>query len=234
MLALDLYFREGANAPRTSTDELSRILRTFPVEAELAANPSFRSEASVRQKLGNFTWIDPNAIGGLHNASTMDIRVWNEFAHDRERLRLLAERIRATVLSGEATEMEAPDPGFEEAAEGAVLTRLHRVRERDRRIVAGKKRQVLTTTGTLSCEVCAFEFGHAYGEIGTGFIECHHRVPLSELLPGARTALNDLALVCANCHRMIHRRRPWLTVEELGAIIVTTPTTVAKIDASKQ
>lgn len=219
MLALDLYFREGANAPRASTDELSRILRAFPIEAELTANPSFRSEASVRQKLGNFTWIDPQAAGGLHNASTMDISVWNEFADDRERLGSVAQRIRATLLSGETTETETLDPDFEEAEEGAVLTRLHRVRERNRRLVARKKQQTLTDTGQLMCEACGFDFGRAYGQIGSGFIECHHRVPLSELSPGARTMLSDLALVCANCHRMIHRRRPWLAVEELTAII---------------
>ena len=45
--------------------------------------------------------------------------------------------------------------------------------------------------------------------------ECHHTVPVSEYGSGARTQLRDLALVCANCHRMLHRRRPWLTIDEL-------------------
>lgn len=224
MLALDLYFREGPSAPRALTEELSRILRAFPIEAELTANPSFRSEASVRQKLGNFTWIDPDAVGGLHNASTMDISVWHEFSGNHERLHSLARRIRAAVIAGETTETEAPDPDFEEAEEGAVLTRLHRVRERNRRLVAKRKQQVLAATGELTCEACSFEFGRTYGEIGSGFIECHHRVPVSQLAPGTRTLLSDLALVCANCHRMIHRRRPWLTVEELGAMIASAST----------
>src|SRR5437764_4861698 len=101
MLALDLYFREGANAPRASTDELSRILRAFPIEAELAANPSFRSEASVRQKLGNFTYIDPQGTGGLTNASTLDIAVWHEFESDPDRLTALAGQIRSAVVTRE-------------------------------------------------------------------------------------------------------------------------------------
>lgn len=164
MLALDLYFREGANAPRSSTDALSQILRAFPIEAELAANPSFRSEASVRQKLGNFTWIDPSATGGLHNASIMDVRVWDEFHNDRDRLALLAERIRTTVAVRETTEIEESDPDFEEAEEGAILTRLHRTRERNRQLISKKKRSAMSANGVLACEACGFEYPSRYGE----------------------------------------------------------------------
>lgn len=70
---------------------------------------------------------------------------------------------------------------------------------------------------TLACEVCGFDFEAVYGELGRGFIECHHVVPLSE---GQRkTSLRDLALVCSNCHRMAHRRRPWPAVAELRALL---------------
>jgi hypothetical protein len=48
-----------------------------------------------------------------------------------------------------------------------------------------------------------------------GFIECHHLVPLHELRGLRKTRLEDLALVCSNCHRMLHRQRPCLTVNEL-------------------
>jgi 5-methylcytosine-specific restriction protein A len=58
-----------------------------------------------------------------------------------------------------------------------------------------------------------------YGVRGRGFIEVHHLRPLHTLKPGTKTKLQDLALVCANCHRMIHARRPWLTLNELKALI---------------
>ncbi|WP_279635939.1 HNH endonuclease [Kitasatospora cheerisanensis] len=45
-------------------------------------------------------------------------------------------------------------------------------------------------------------------------MECHHVVPLHVAGEG-RTGLADLALICANCHRMIHRRAPWPTPQEL-------------------
>lgn len=58
-------------------------------------------------------------------------------------------------------------------------------------------------------------FAERYGERGDGFIEVHHVRPVHQMQPGDKTLLADLALVCANCHRMIRRRLPWLTVEEL-------------------
>lgn len=221
VLALDLYFREGPNAPRASTEALSRILRGFPIEAELTADSSFRSEASVRTKLANFRWLDPGSTGGLGHASALDAAVWGEFYNDRDRLVVLAQRITATVDSREITEIEASEPDFEEAEEGAVLTRLHRVRERNRRLVHRKKQQALKQHGALACDACNFQYAERYGELGAGFIECHHQQPVSKLLPGAKTRLSDLALVCANCHRMIHRRRPWLTLEELRQLIAS-------------
>lgn len=195
------------------------MLRAFPIEAELAADPRFRSEASVRTKLANFRYIDPAGAGGLTNASTLDVAVFTEFTNDRDRLATLAERIRAAVMAGETTETEEPEPDFEEAEEGAILTRLHRVRERNRKLVRQKKAKALKSAGTLVCEACSFDYSERYGELGSGFIECHHRLPVSELTPGAVTKLDDLALVCANCHRMIHRRRPWLTIEALAELL---------------
>lgn len=69
-------------------------------------------------------------------------------------------------------------------------------------------------TGRLACEVCGFEFSKAYGDLGEGFIEAHHLVALSEA-GVSKTRLVDLAVLCSNCHRMAHRRRPWPSVRQL-------------------
>jgi len=61
-------------------------------------------------------------------------------------------------------------------------------------------------------------FAEAYGQGEQGFMEAHHTRAVHEILPGQTTRLADLALVCANCHRMIHARRPWLTMAELKAL----------------
>jgi 5-methylcytosine-specific restriction protein A len=71
----------------------------------------------------------------------------------------------------------------------------------------------------LACVVCGFDFEARYGPWGAGFAEVHHVVPLSAAgAPRETNPLTDLAVVCANCHRMIHRRRGRvLSVSELAA-----------------
>ncbi len=220
LLALDLYLREGPNAPVASTEALSQLLRSFPIESELANDPRFRSEPAVRRKLANFRALDPaDESAGLDHTSGEDAAVWIQFHDDPDRLSAIVNRIVAAMSSHEIEGASAPELDFAEGEEGALLTRLHRVRERNRGLVERKKRQALNRHGALRCETCGFEFGLTYGEPGEGFIECHHRRPLSELRPGQRTKLSDLALLCANCHRVLHRRRSWLTVEQLAQIL---------------
>jgi 5-methylcytosine-specific restriction protein A len=113
------------------------------------------------------------------------------------------------------------EPEIAEAEEGALLTRVHRARERSRKLVQAKKKSMMEANGQLSCEACGFDFAEAYGALGEGFIECHHRRPLHSLRPNQRTSLSDLALVCANCHRMIHRKKHWLTVEEVAELLAS-------------
>ncbi|QCK82213.1 hypothetical protein E5Z46_08060 [Geobacillus kaustophilus NBRC 102445] len=70
------------------------------------------------------------------------------------------------------------------------------------------------------CSVCQFDFEQVYGEIGKGFIEVHHLIPLSEI--GEQYTVNpfdDLRPVCPNCHAMLHRGN--LSIEELREIVET-------------
>lgn len=55
------------------------------------------------------------------------------------------------------------------------------------------------------CQVCGLRFEDAYGKLGVSFAEAHHRVPLHRLSGKVKTRMEDLATVCANCHRMLHR-----------------------------
>jgi len=59
------------------------------------------------------------------------------------------------------------------------------------------------------CQACGFDFASKYGvQLGEGFIEAHHLRPLSSLEEGevaTYTVATDFAVLCSNCHRMIHR-----------------------------
>ncbi len=99
--------------------------------------------------------------------------------------------------------------------EGKVKFTQHRKLERDGNISKKAKIKRLQETGCLKCDVCGFDFRNTYGDIGTGFIEAHHKKPLSQLKGQEKTKVSDLALVCSNCHRMLHRADPPISIEEL-------------------
>lgn len=93
--------------------------------------------------------------------------------------------------------------------EGALTYRLTLLRQRERalrdaKILVAKKAH---PEQRIICEVpgCGFDFAAVYGEIGRDFAEVHHVLPLASSDNVVVTTLDDLVVVCANCHRMIHR-----------------------------
>jgi 5-methylcytosine-specific restriction protein A len=79
----------------------------------------------------------------------------------------------------------------------------HRKIERNRTAAANAKKFHGTT-----CQACDLDFVKRYGTIGQGFIEAHHLKPISGLEEGVPVKYDvalDFAVLCANCHRMIHR-----------------------------
>jgi 5-methylcytosine-specific restriction enzyme A len=169
-------------------------------------------------KLMNFRRFDASYKGkGLERGGKDEEVVWQLFSPEPRRLRETANSIRSLVTS-EALLPIGPNLADDEgdaAEEGKILTHIHHFRERDTKLIARKKEKVLRDLGALCCEVCSFNFKEQYGARGEGFIECHHTKPLSGLKPGEKTKLTDLALVCSNCHRMIHHKRPWLSLNKL-------------------
>ncbi len=106
-----------------------------------------------------------------------------------------------------------------EGTEKTIL-KLHRFRERDIKIVKQAK-AIAKKENRFFCEVCLFNFENQYPTLGIDFIECHHIQPISK--GGMRqTKVEDLAIVCSNCHRMLHRKDingNYLTVNELSKMI---------------
>jgi 5-methylcytosine-specific restriction protein A len=187
ILALDTYFR--LDVTRTTKDNseiivLSELLNRLPVHDGQPVDQRFRNPNGVYMKLCNFLRLDPNYTGkGLDAGSRLDQVVWDEFANNRDLLARTAEAIRhnyAAVTKADGLE-ENLTAEEEEFPEGRVLTRLHKMRERNARLVKRKKEKVLKDTGRLACEVCGFDFAEVYGSLGNGFAECHHTVPLADL-----------------------------------------------------
>lgn len=81
-------------------------------------------------------------------------------------------------------------------------------------LVREAKNRFKSIHGKLFCEVCFFDFKEKYGNRGEDFIEAHHKIPVSELEQKTTLTIEDMAMVCSNCHRMLHKQ-PWVSIEEL-------------------
>jgi 5-methylcytosine-specific restriction protein A len=227
ILALDTYL--SARPPSWPSDKVleacSRDLNRLHIHEHRPDADRFRNLNGVRMKMANFASIDPRRLGkGLARGNRLEHDVWKTFSEDRTHLSETAAAIRdaiVRIIPGPRDKNQGflAEPEEDGAPEGRTLFRLHRTRERDRSLVRRKKAKVARSGLELRCEACHFCFGESYGEVGEGYIECHHTKPLASL-PGVRTTrLADLALVCANCHRILHRGGDALSVAKLQRLI---------------
>jgi hypothetical protein len=126
------------------------------------------------------------------------------------RERILDDAIDESMLDT-LSSIDAND--YEEAREMRVRhERIERIRNRE--LVHDAKMCFKSKHQKLYCEVCGFDFAAVFGERGVDFIEAHHIIPIARLEASTRLKIADLAMVCANCHRMLHRQ-PWVSVEDL-------------------
>ena len=116
----------------------------------------------------------------------------------------------------EALELTQEDDEF---SEGKILLKNHLQRERNVKLIELSKKKFIEKHGRLYCEVCGFDFETIYGELGKNFIEAHHIKPVSQMTENEKTSIDDIVMVCSNCHSMIHRKKPWLTVDKIKEIL---------------
>jgi len=182
--------------------------------------PTLRIESGVylkMMKMMNLRSLDPayTAQGkvGMQSGGALEKVVWADYEGRRADLEADAKVIRQAVTDANETALaKLPPTEPYEGEEGGVIMRLHNRYERDPKLVS-EKRKAAAATGDLACEVCGFDFKATYGDLGEGYIEVHHTKPVHTLLAGTMTKLDDLALLCANCHRMAHRKRHPLSIE---------------------
>ena len=130
----------------------------------------------------------------------------------------LADALLETGLTGEELSLEESSKEFRallfEGAKKSIV-----VNSYERNPIA---RQRCIDHWQAQCSICSFNFEAAYGLLGKGFIHVHHLTPISQI--GAEYEIDpikDLRPVCPNCHAMLHKREPPLSVDELKTIIET-------------
>jgi 5-methylcytosine-specific restriction protein A len=107
-----------------------------------------------------------------------------------------------------------------EETEGAGETVVERRRYRQHRKIERnpKAAKLAKKEHGYICQCCGFDFEAIFGPSGKEYIEAHHLKPLAELpedVPVSQDPKTDFAVLCANCHRMIHRKDAPKTVGEL-------------------
>lgn len=214
ILALNLYHVFDGKIPRSDDErirELSRTLRGFPHHSRAARDESFRNPAGVAFKLQNLRSVSTGR--GLSNTAKIDREIWGELGTDPIRTHELAEIIR---FSTKATIEILSEDVETEFAEGKSATRLHVERERRSKL----RKEVLAKhlkLGRLECEMCSEAGGNIDPAIRDSIFECHHIIPLS-MIGETKTKVKDMALLCASCHRLLHRaiakNKQWISIEE--------------------
>jgi 5-methylcytosine-specific restriction protein A len=225
---------ESEGVGENQRDELMLLIDAFVAEGRAPTGEAVEELVDEVGRLGAMRGLDEDSmvqveevfekLTGLAAGEAADdedavAALWLEFTDDQAKLRAAVDAIRANLDSAEATGFDVVEQGVVTAQEGRLLTTVHVRRERSRKL---RNAKIRAAGKRPRCDACSFDFEDAYGERGRGFIECHHTVALADLRPGTETSLDDLALVCANCHRMIHVSKPWLTVEELTALLQDT------------
>jgi len=173
-------------------------------EWERLINPAVDVPLEMRDlkkgKLGGFNWT-PQSSG---------TRIPDDIADELEEKWSAHVGRSLTAIVTTDTELVAM-----EGSERIALVR-HRKREqslREAKIVEARK----FGNGRLKCEVpgCGFDFEAVYGGLGRDYAQVHHLKPLGDRTTPSQTKLADLAVVCANCHAMIHRGGKCRSLDEL-------------------
>lgn len=95
------------------------------------------------------------------------------------------------------SELEELTQGERIYEEGRIRLSIHTRRERNRILVSAAKKGV-----PWLCDICGIDFDKIYG---TPYIEAHHKQPLESVNISTETKISDLALLCPNCHKAVHR-----------------------------
>ena len=221
ILALELYLECGGSVPGGSDPRviaLSERLRGLGIHPPEARVGSFRNPDGVSFKLQNIRQVASGK--GLANVSKVDREVWAAFGEKPAQVKSIAAAITALAAPSQPSTIPEIDLD-EEFWEGRTLTAVHTRRERRpklRRTLIALRAQA----GPLTCEGCGWTAGAVSAEIAEAAFEAHHLTPLAAI-GLSMTRLKDMALLCATCHRLVHRwiakRGEWLTRDRIPAIV---------------
>ena len=193
-------YLEKAFDPKAVTLSTTTVVERLPKESPRSHLSSDRLAGPYKGKPGNEAWL-------LRISSERDLKIILQSYIDKTATKATVH-VELEPASPEEIQSEDDESAF---AEGTAKYAIHRKLERDSTLANRAKANRLRKTGKLQCEVCDFDFSEVYGNLGAGFMEAHHTNPVSTLDGTSKTNIESLAMVCSNCHRILHRSNPMIT-----------------------
>jgi hypothetical protein len=173
----------------------------------------FPYQDMFNKKIDSYYQYQLKKINLLEDRINLLVVDWGKSAKSWKQGLWDGDKAKSIVSYGDGREYENAEEI--EYSEGREYYRLHKMRERNPFVIERAKSSFMKKHGRLFCEVCGTDFSIVYGERGKDLIEGHHRKLVSKMKEGDKTKVEDIAMLCSNCHRMIHRK-PILSVEQLA------------------
>jgi len=165
---------------------------------------------------GSFT--NQNVTCSLDNQKDFKKKLQQEFKISFKKI--FENKINSILENSNSNGRKEDDYYFDDTfPEGKEKHTLHKYKERNRNLIKAAKLLHKKNDSNLRCQCCKFSFNEKYGDLGENYIEAHHIFPISELKKETETKIEDLVMVCSNCHRMLHRKRPWVTMKKLKSLL---------------
>lgn len=228
-----VLLNQAADGTMTTT-ELSARLRTLlnPTGDDLLILAG-RNDDRFSQKVRNLKSHDTLVRQGFAEHIEGGFRITDAGRAEARRRAASIEALAGFPLDVSIAPLEDMDNGAEIivldeniVTEGQLRTRTAAYRTRSRQL-RNAAVEHYTRDGMIRCAACSFDFGLAYVDVGDGYIQIHHLEPIS--FGGERELTLDEAIskvrpLCANCHVMVHRHDPWLSIENLTDTLRVTYT----------
>ena len=168
---------------------------------------------------GVYTLSDAGKVYLLDNMITMEYILSNPFDYtDIQKLSLDTIRTKGkkrSIIIYDEKEM---------VSEGEIITKESKLKKRCAKLRDAAIQKYTQPDGKILCSVCGFDFEKVYKDLGKGYIEIHHEVPIYQYSDEGfqqyiYDAVKQMKPLCANCHRMIHRYKKTLSVDDLKRIV---------------
>lgn len=178
-----------AGYARIAWDAIMPIDERLPVEVLKARLPA----VSWDRLQGSGVQLADTAASALE-------KLWSEHLRSLDRSRMPTTE-----------QVDQSETYVEGAVEQVVVNRYERSR---------RARHACIAHYGVDCCVCGFNFGAFYGVAAAGYIHVHHVRELADIGKSYKLdPVKDLRPVCANCHALIHLRRPAYSIRQARRLL---------------